>query len=61
MPIVLIEGKIKSKFVLVKDPAQVTVQEINQFLENWTNGEATKYGLTDEVKADADAEAEVAE
>jgi hypothetical protein len=25
MPIVLIEGKIKSKFVLVKDPAQVTV------------------------------------
>ena len=28
MPIVLVEGKIKSKFVLVKNPSEVTAEDI---------------------------------
>ncbi len=58
MPIVLIEGKIKSKFVLVKDPSQLTADDITAFVESWSNGDATKYGITDEVKVEA-AEIEV--
>jgi len=58
MPIVLIEGKIKSKFVLVKNPADLTAEDITNFVEQWSNGEAKKYGMTDEVKVEAAAEAE---
>ena len=49
MAIVLIEPKIKSKFVLVKPAAEVTVEDISDFLESWSSGEAIKYGITDEV------------
>jgi len=52
MAIVLIEGSIKSKFVLVKNPSELTVEEINNFLGEWNSGEAKKYGMTDEVKAE---------
>jgi len=55
MAIVLIEGKIKSKFVLVKNPADVTAEDITAFVESWSNGDAKKYGMTDEVKVEAAA------
>lgn len=48
--IVLIEGKIKSKFVLVQNPSEITAEDITSFVESWINGEAQKYGMTDEVK-----------
>jgi hypothetical protein len=50
---VLIEGKIKSKFVLVKNPSELTAEDITAFVESWSNGDATKYGMTDEVKEEA--------
>jgi len=46
----LIEGKIKSKFVLVQNPSEITAEDITSFVESWINGEAQKYGMTDEVK-----------
>lgn len=55
MPIVLVEGKIKSKFVLVKNPSEVTAEDITAFVESWTNGEAKKYGITDTVKVEEPA------
>jgi hypothetical protein len=58
MAIVLIEGKIKSKFVLVKNPADLTAEDITNFVESWSNGDAKKYGMTDDVKVEAAAEAE---
>lgn len=58
MPIVLIEGKIKSKFVLVENPSDLTAEDITSFVESWTSGDAKKYGMTDEVKVE---EAPVAE
>ncbi len=61
MPIVLIEGKIKSKFVLVKNPSDVTAEDIVSFVESWSNGDAKKYGMTDEVKVEANAEEAAAE
>lgn len=45
--VVLIEGKIKSKFVLIKDPSELTSEDITAFVESWSNGDATKYGMTD--------------
>lgn len=54
----MIEGKIKSKFVLAKSPADVTAEDINAFVESWSNGDAKKYGITDEVKIEAAAAAE---
>lgn len=47
MAIVLIDGNIKSKFVLDKNPSEVTAEDINEFLKNWSNGDAKKYGMTD--------------
>lgn len=47
MAIVLIEGKIKSKFVLVKNPSEITAEDITEFVESWSNGDAKKYGMTD--------------
>lgn len=59
MAVVLIEGKIKSKFVLVKNPSELTAEDITSFVESWNNGDAKKYGITDEVKVEAEqAEAE---
>lgn len=49
MALVLIEPKIKSKFVLVKAASEVTQEDITEFLESWSSGDATKYGMTDEV------------
>jgi hypothetical protein len=43
----LIEGKIKSKFVLVKNPSEITADDITAFVESWSSGDATKYGMTD--------------
>ncbi len=47
MAVVLIEGSIKSKFVLVKNPSEVTAEDITAFVESWSNGDAKKYGMTD--------------
>lgn len=47
MPVVLIEGKIKSKFVLVKNPSEVTAEDITEFLESWSSGDAQKYEITE--------------
>lgn len=47
MAVVLIEGSIKSKFVLNKKPSEVTADDITEFLESWSNGDAKKYGMTD--------------
>lgn len=52
MPIVLIEGKIRSKFVLVKNPSELTADVITEFVNSWANGDAKKYGMTDEVKVE---------
>ena len=54
----MIEGKIKSKFVLSKNPADVTAEDITNFVEQWSNGDAKKYGMTDEVKSETAAEGE---
>jgi hypothetical protein len=43
MAIVLIESKIKSKFVLVKNPTEVTAEDITLFLESYTSGDLKKY------------------
>jgi hypothetical protein len=53
----LIEGKIKSKFVLVKNPSELTAEDITAFVESWSNGDATKYGMTDDVKEEEAAAA----
>lgn len=45
--VVLIEGKIQSKFVLNKAPEDIESEDINQFLESWNSGNAKKYGITD--------------
>jgi|LakMenEpi03Aug12_release.lakeMendotaPanAssembly.Ray.scaffolds.fasta_scaffold145379_1 hypothetical protein len=47
MPVVLIEGRINSKFVLVKDPSELTSDDILNFLNSWNDGRATKLGMTD--------------
>ena len=47
MAVVLIEGKIKSKFVLEKSPAEVTSEDITSFLESWNSGDAVRVGITD--------------
>lgn len=47
MPVVLIEGKIKSKFVIVKNPSELTAEDINSFLDSWNSGEAQKYEITE--------------
>lgn len=47
MPIVLIESKIKSKFVLQKDPTDLSSEDISEFLNNWHSGKANKLGMTD--------------
>ncbi len=61
MAVVLIEGNIKSKFVLVKNPSEVTAEDITAFVESWSNGDAKKYGMTDEVKVDAAESTEATE
>jgi hypothetical protein len=33
----------------------LTAQDITDFVQSWSNGDATKYGMTDEVKEEADA------
>lgn len=43
MAIVLIESKIKSKFVLVKNPTEVTAEDITAFLDSYTSGDLKKY------------------
>jgi hypothetical protein len=43
----LIEGKIKSKFVLDKSPSEVTSEDINAFLDSWNSGDAVRLGITD--------------
>lgn len=50
MPIVLVEAKNKSKFVLAQNPEDLTADEITAFIESWVGGDAKKYGITDEVK-----------
>lgn len=50
MPVVLVEAKSKSKFVLASNPEDLSAEEITAFVESWVNGDAKKYGITDEVK-----------
>lgn len=47
MPVVLIDGKVNSKFVLVKDPSDLTSDDILDFLNSWREGKANKLGMTD--------------
>ena len=38
---------------MVKNPSELTAEDITEFVQSWSNGDATKYGMTDEVKEEA--------
>ena len=46
----LINHKDGSKFVLIKDPESLTVDDIIKFLEDWENKKLKRYELPDEIK-----------
>lgn len=41
---------------MVKSPSELTADDITAFVESWANGDAKKYGMTDEVKEQTAAE-----
>lgn len=40
----------------MKNPSELTADDITAFVESWANGDAKKYGMTDEVKEEAAAD-----
>ena len=47
--ILVINAQKQEKFVMLGQD-EITAEAITEFVNDWANGEATKFGLTDEVK-----------